>query len=98
MDNGRDVVARQVLRHPGEVQTLAPNPVDRQLLLTCSKERGQVAQVLLWRLPSEETTGEVDQMEEAEAGAVATPHSGMNREMEQVAAFPVQQLPVSEYE
>uniref|UniRef100_M4BAZ8 EIPR1-like beta-propeller domain-containing protein n=1 Tax=Hyaloperonospora arabidopsidis (strain Emoy2) TaxID=559515 RepID=M4BAZ8_HYAAE len=96
MDNGRDVVARQVLRHPGEVQTLAPNPVDRQLLLTCSKERGQVAQVLLWRLPSEETTGEVDQMEEAEAGAVATPHSGMNREMEQVAAFPVQQLPVSE--
>ncbi|CAI5743145.1 unnamed protein product [Hyaloperonospora brassicae] len=95
-DNGSTVGTRQVLRHPGEVLALVPNPQDRQLLLTCSKARGQPAQVLLWRLPDEETSGEGD-LEEAEARASApTATSGKAQEMEQLAAFPVQRLPVSE--
>ncbi|KAG7391531.1 Protein tssc1 [Phytophthora pseudosyringae] len=85
-----DVVTRQVLRHPGEVLSLAPSPQDRQLLVTCGKQRGQSAEASLWKLPdAEETPVQSGEEEEEGEGAAA-------QDLEQLAAFPAQKLPVSE--
>lgn len=81
-------MTRQVFNHPGEVLSLAPSPQDAQLLVTCGKQRGQQAEASLWKLPDEDTrthSGEED------GAAVA-------QDLEQLAAFPAQKLPVSEYE
>ncbi|KAF4140563.1 WD domain G-beta repeat domain-containing protein [Phytophthora infestans] len=85
-DDASNVMTRQVFNHPGEVLSLAPSPQDTQLLVTCGKQRGQQAEASLWKLPDEDTrthSGEED------GAAVA-------QDLEQLAAFPAQKLPVSE--
>ncbi|KAF1774100.1 WD40-repeat-containing domain [Phytophthora cactorum] len=88
-DDASGIITRQVFNHPGEVLSLAPSPQDPQLLVTCGKQRGQQAGASLWKLPSAEEApvhlGEED-------GAASA------QDLEQLAAFPVQKLPVSEYE
>ncbi|KAL4144220.1 hypothetical protein PRNP1_013359 [Phytophthora ramorum] len=81
-DDASDAITRQVLVHPGEVRSLAPSPTDRQLLVTVGKQRGQAADASLWRVP--------DVVEE-DAEDSAAP-----QELTQLAAFPVQKLPVTE--
>lgn len=88
-DDGDDVITRQVFSHPGEVLNLAPSPQDRQLLVTCSKQRGKQAKALLWKLPQRIDS----QIHIEEKGRTAT-----TKDLEQLAPFPEQKLPVSEYE
>lgn len=89
-DDASEVATLQVLRHPGEVLSLAPSPQDRQLLVTCGKQRGQTAEAALWKLPDAEQSTSLSVEGEEDAGTTAT------QDLEQLAAFPAQKLPVTE--
>ncbi|RLN56260.1 hypothetical protein BBJ29_006838 [Phytophthora kernoviae] len=89
-DEASDVITRQVVHHPGEVLCIAPSPQDRQLLVTCGKQRGQTAEASLWKLPEAEDVPTKSQ-EDAEDNEAATA-----QELIQMAAFPAQKLPISE--
>ncbi|KAG6970979.1 hypothetical protein JG687_00002326 [Phytophthora cactorum] len=86
-DDASGIITRQVFNHPGEVLSLAPSPQDPQLLVTCGKQRGQQAGASLWKLPS---------AEEAPVHLGEEDGSASAQDLEQLAAFPVQKLPVSE--
>lgn len=89
-DDASDVITRQTFHHHREVLSLAPSPQDRQLLVTCGKQRGQPTEASLWKLPdAEEAPLHLGDGEEGEATA---------QDLTQLAPFPAQKLPVSEYE
>ncbi|RMX70454.1 hypothetical protein DD238_000437 [Peronospora effusa] len=88
-DDASDVITTQLFRHPGEVLSLAPSPYNQQLLITCAKQRGQSSETLLWKLPEAEPISG-DNGKDTGRGA-------MMQNLEQVAAFPAQKGPVSEY-
>ncbi|KAG2762047.1 hypothetical protein PC129_g950 [Phytophthora cactorum] len=86
-DDASGIITRQAFNHPGEVLSLAPSPQDPQLLVTCGKQRGQQAGASLWKLPS---------AEEAPVHLGEEDGSASAQDLEQLAALPVQKLPVSE--
>ncbi|KUF96023.1 hypothetical protein AM588_10010605 [Phytophthora nicotianae] len=83
-DDASNVITRQVFNHPGEVLSLAPSPQDPQLLVSCGKQRGQQAEASLWKLP------------DAEANSSEEDGATVAQDLEQLAVFPAQKLPVSE--
>ncbi|KAE9035362.1 hypothetical protein PR003_g7672 [Phytophthora rubi] len=93
-DNASDVTTRQVFRHPGEVLSLAPSPQDRQLLVTCGKQRGQPTEASLWKLPDAEEAPAHSE-DDAEGGRDHAVDATA-QDLTQLAAFPAQKLPVSE--
>ncbi|CAI5709672.1 unnamed protein product [Peronospora destructor] len=90
-DDASDVITTQVFRHPGEVLSLASSPHDRQLLVTCAKQRGESSETLLWKmLETEQSFNQIgDDGKDTESGA-------RMQNLEQLAAFPAQKVPVSE--